>query len=1341
MANRVFEGFGALIGECFAKGDSKERLKGRRSRERGNVFFTLFGAVAVVGVLGAGIMSTMRGPLSTMVEVNRIEETKAEMAVGLRLILLTPYGTADGDALTEPAEPDACAGAPTGAGCIPSAASAKKKDAWGVSYAYCAWNNGSDHAALGRILGGGTSTNNIAVALISAGPDRQFQTTCADEAGGFINPDDGGGDDIVRKYNYNDAVAGTDGLWALQTGVSGDEARVQEEISVGGGNAAVSTFEGGATFGNNIQTEGNVNTDVIGPVPSGTQDYVEFTHGILLGDTASCTDGMLRINAGKLQLCMGGAWDEVGKALWIKDTNGMRNDDALAAHVGIGGASSTSYSLVVDGGSATDTLKATGAADFDSTLNVDGAATLGNTVAVDGAATLNNTLGVVGATEFDSTLGVDGTSEFRDDARFISDVFIEKTAGGTKGTLIVQDTITATEGDITASAGNVVATAGDVIATGGNVEATAGNVIAGDSITAANDITATTGDITATAGKITATAGDIEAENGKVIGESFHRGSASALDFSNIQACDPETEKTVWSNISGWGCEPDNGTGTGASGESTLQDVLGRGNDAQGQDAEDFGKIGADEYCDAGLASCVSTASLIAGSSIWKNDGPGSATGEIYYSGGNVGIGTNDPAGKLHISSNTFTDFIIESTGATSDGDIWTSNPTGAWRIHGDQSVGNVLVFDYWTAPSPSGGSAVTQYPLAINTAGNVGIGTNDPIRKMDVRGSIGLSGTLTFIDPVTSTAYPDGWIGMSTSIESGANKWLHIGGITDNTDGKGGRRRVAIVGQQVLLTGRVGIGGLSSVQAHDPKTALDIGGTLRIGDGTELCNSVDHEGALKYDAAADKFYMCRNSTTGWEELGTGSGSGSGGDTMVSNWPDAIICTPSSGSFSGDSHILYHSFSSAGARFYIGQPNNAGVYLRAGFNAPNGSFNYFIELTSTGTVTNLTGSCASKTIAQLYAEGKAFNFVGGGGSGSDTLAGLSCTSGQIAKWNGTAWACAADATSGGAGGLVYAVFAGATGTIIESNGVASVTRTGTGVYSVTLSAPMSTNTFPVGISINSAGTRVDEGHVNSGVARTTTVFGITTERAHPSTGTTSAIDPSEIFVYLPTTGGSGSGSGIWSDSGNGYIEYNVADAGVKLDSITGMAQPQLGLATGMTWDEGTSSLNVTGNITYTGTLTDASDRRLKTDIESLGSSGSMLDAINAINTYSFHMKDNANGPKEFGVMAQELEGIFPNLVHTADDALGTKSVNYMGLIAPMIQAMKELSRRNETLTTENETLRETSQRRFSKLEEQIAVLSWIGMGMIAGFGVILLIVMIWPRSVRLDGGRAAGHEE
>lgn len=105
-------------------------------------------------------------------------------------------------------------------------------------------------------------------------------------------------------------------------------------------------------------------------------------------------------------------------------------------------------------------------------------------------------------------------------------------------------------------------------------------------------------------------------------------------------------------------------------------------------------------------------------------------------------------------------------------------------------------------------------------------------------------------------------------------------------------------------------------------------------------------------------------------------------------------------------------------------------------------------------------------------------------------------------------------------------------------------------------------------------------------------------------------------------------------------------------------------------------LDVLGDIEYSGTLTDVSDRRLKDNIKPLGQT---LDRIAQIDTYSFTMKDDKKGRTEFGVMAQELEEIFPTLVHTAKDEMGTKSVNYVGLIAPMIEATKELRAENAAL--------------------------------------------------------------
>ena len=1353
MGADYFEKLGALIA-------GRHKAQVARIRERGNVFFTLFGAVAVVGVLGAGIMSTMRGPLTTMVEVNRIEETKAEMGISLRLILLKGSeqdGSGTPDVLTEPKAPTACTSA-TNAGCIPNDTSAKQKDAWGTSYAYCAWNNGSDDAAIGTILGGDVSTNNIAVALISAGPDRVFQTSCQTNpgsGGGFqvISPADGGGDDIVRKYNYNDAAAGSDGLWALQAGASGDEARVEEEINVGGGAGSVSTFEGGARFNENIQTEGNVNTDVIGPVPSGTQDYVEFTNGILLGDTATCTDGMLRINANKLQLCLGGAWDEVGKALWIEDANGMRNDDTLAPNVGIGVGSSSAYKLFVNGGTATDTLKATSTVDFDTTLNVDGAADLNSTLDVTGATTLGATLGVVGAAELDGTLGVDGTSEFREDATFIADVFIEKTAGGIKGNLSVQDKITASEGNITATAGNVVATAGDVIATAGDVTATAGNVTAGDSITAQNNITATTGNIAATAGNVEATAGNIIAlgAGGKIVGKSFHRGSDGALDFSDIDACDPETEKTVWSAVSGWGCEPDNGTGTGTAGESTLEDVLGRGNDAAGQDAEDFGKIGADEYCDAGLTSCVTTANLIAGSSIWKNDGPEGAAGEIYYNGGKVGIGTNDPVSRLHI-------------GATGIG-------TGVPAV--------TIVAD----------------------------GVNDGGTALQVQ-SAPQAGASSF---------------AAHKSDSSIVFWVSEEG------------RVA-VGPQIAAT------------------ALDVGGTLKIGDGTELCNSVDHEGALKYDAAGDKFYMCRNSVTGWEELGTGSGTDtlaglSCTDGQVAAWDDgagewACAANGSGGGAVGPSFSVNKGGTNqavtaatstkvtwstelfdtnnnfASDRF---TPTAAGKYIFSGSTTCGFITGYCLAILyrnglvvaeggrnssasgsdKAATVTHILDMNGTTDYAELYvytsgttvagAVGQTY-FTGsmlGGGSGGDTLAGLSCTSGQVAAWNGTVWACSTP--SGGGGASVYfeatrdvtqSIASGAWTTLAATNQVQDVggdnfnattgvftapsngfyqfnasaygswiaTTTVSGIYIITstgktvcngsntqnTSANLYANISCSGSVYLTAGLTVyPQVYQNSGAAKNFggSFDGFLVGGGSGGSDTLAGLSCTDGQVAAwNNTGGvwecTDAGAGIWSDSGNGYIEYSVAEAGVKLANVTGMAQPVLGLAAGMTWDAGASSLNITGNITYSGTLTDTSDRRLKSDIEDLVHYGSMLDRINAIDTYSFRMKDTPDAPKEFGVMAQELEGIFPELVHTAHDEMRTKSVNYVGLIAPMIEAMKELE-------AENAALRTASEGKFKALEDQVALLSkiagndaqrassawlWLMMALWGGMGVAFVVI-------------------
>ncbi len=137
-------------------------------------------------------------------------------------------------------------------------------------------------------------------------------------------------------------------------------------------------------------------------------------------------------------------------------------------------------------------------------------------------------------------------------------------------------------------------------------------------------------------------------------------------------------------------------------------------------------------------------------------------------------------------------------------------------------------------------------------------------------------------------------------------------------------------------------------------------------------------------------------------------------------------------------------------------------------------------------------------------------------------------------------------------------------------------------------------------------------------------------------------------------------------------------------------------------------LDVTGDIEYTGTITDVSDRRLKDNIEPLNKHGALLDRIDQIETVSFTMKNDKNKRTEYGVIAQQLEDIFPDLVHTAQDEAGTKSVNYVGLIAPMIEATKELKARNVELRSEIEAMKENqaqTQAALKDLTEQVALLT------------------------------------
>ena len=77
-----------------------------------------------------------------------------------------------------------------------------------------------------------------------------------------------------------------------------------------------------------------------------------------------------------------------------------------------------------------------------------------------------------------------------------------------------------------------------------------------------------------------------------------------------------------------------------------------------------------------------------------------------------------------------------------------------------------------------------------------------------------------------------------------------------------------------------------------------------------------------------------------------------------------------------------------------------------------------------------------------------------------------------------------------------------------------------------------------------------------------------------------------------------------------------------------------------------------------------SDETFKKDITSINGA---MDYVSAMRGVSFTWKDTEE--KAFGVIAQEIENVCENVVHT--NASGTKSVNYSMIIPFLIEALKE----------------------------------------------------------------------
>ena len=175
-------------------------------------------------------------------------------------------------------------------------------------------------------------------------------------------------------------------------------------------------------------------------------------------------------------------------------------------------------------------------------------------------------------------------------------------------------------------------------------------------------------------------------------------------------------------------------------------------------------------------------------------------------------------------------------------------------------------------------------------------------------------------------------------------------------------------------------------------------------------------------------------------------------------------------------------------------------------------------------------------------------------------------------------------------------------------------------------------------------------------------------------------------VYTTASGGMSTAMGYYTTASGDYStamgyqteasdrsslvigEYNLLGSTVTNSaSLFSTENTAFVIGNGTNWGNRSDALTVLfdGTTTIAGDLSINSDARLKANIISLGST---LAKLLQIDGKTYTMKKDKNKKQKIGVLAQDIEKVFPELVSESN---GVKSVNYQGLVPVLINALKE----------------------------------------------------------------------
>jgi hypothetical protein len=505
---------------------------------------------------------------------------------------------------------------------------------------------------------------------------------------------------------------------------------------------------------------------------------------------------------------------------------------------------------------------------------------------------------------------------------------------------------------------------------------------------------------------------------------------------------------------------------------------------------------------------------------------------------------------------------------------------------------------------------------ITVNSAGNVGIQTNASTK------TLGFGGT---------AARYLGLDDNTTADAAGSQLIINAGGATvtaENKRGgdlvlKGGQNRgVAAGGDIQFLTSRSSlVGVLTAVTIINGGGGYQVGDVLTVSGGTG--GTVTVAGVNTSIGNPITSITLTTAGTGYTHGSTvtltgGSGSGA----------TALLSTKNS-----TGGLFYNDFHIAAATGFVGVGYTSPIISGDRFGV-NGAAHITGRLQATSFVKS--GGTSSQ---YLMADGSTSTVAGStykgevnGSTGVPIAGGSALTNGT--GTTGWYYACSvAGSRNYGAGSITLAV-----GDQIYYNGSVWLKIPGAGSYTLPAATPVALG----GVIIGSGLSYTSEGLISVDEKYPTALA------VSGNNISLTGVNIADVNLQLYAGSGGSTGSSSYAsryDHTHNYVPYTGATGNVNL-----------------------------GAYSITATNFTLSDRRLKTQIRPI--KRSLLNTAFDINIYQYRMKANPT-KLHFGVVAQEVEKVLPDLVQT--DENGVKSVNYIELL---IAKVAELEKRVKELENE-----------------------------------------------------------